>query len=54
MLRGPQEGGKKVLLQDMFIPWELGLRVEDRPQQRVCYRAVDETGGLDWEEWRNR
>jgi hypothetical protein len=32
----------------------IGSESEGRPQQRVCYRAVDESWGLDWEEWRER
>lgn len=37
-----------------MMHWRLGGGSEERSQQLVCCRAGDVTGGLDWEEQRER
>lgn len=44
-----REGGKQGIPEDLVSPLGVGAESEERPQ-KVCYRAGDETGGLDLEE----
>lgn len=40
----------RVFHQYLFSPWEYGEESEQKSQQIACYRAQDETGGLDMEQ----
>lgn len=39
-------------LQNLHSPLGMGAECEERLQHTVCYRAKDENGGLDLEEWK--
>lgn len=40
--------------QDLLSPLGMGAQNKERPQQIVCYRAWDESGGLDLEKMKER
>ena len=40
--------------QDLLSPLEMGAENEERPQKIVCYRAGDETGGLNLKKRKER
>jgi hypothetical protein len=42
----------RVCHQELLHPMEIGEGREERPQQRVCYRAEDVSERLDLEDWR--
>lgn len=42
-------GREKVEGEDLFHLLEMGSKIKGRPQQRLCYRAGDDTGGLHLE-----
>lgn len=44
----------KVTHQVQLSPLGIGAENEERPQQKVCCRPGDETGGLDLEEQREK
>lgn len=48
LLKGEQRG----FLQDLLSTLGVETESEERPQQVICCRTVDETGGLDVEEKR--
>lgn len=45
-------GSKEGIKQDLLSILGVGTESEERPQQVICYRVVDETGGLDIREKR--
>lgn len=43
-------GGKRGIPTDLFSPLGIGTESKQRPRQKICCRAGDETGELDLEE----
>lgn len=44
------EGGKRGIPTDLFSPLGIGTESKQRPRQKICCRAGDETEELDLEE----
>lgn len=40
--------------QNQLSSLEMGAESEERPKQKLCYKAGDENGELDLEGWRER